>query len=133
MKKKLAWICLMLSPLVLGSAALCFFNRDTITQANCDKIKKGMTKKEVEAILGREHDGKYGKLRIYQAFYWIGSSGKIVVEMEFLDPLFVNDAFFMPFPPQSILEKARNWLGFGVASEPVDPREKALKWLTSKR
>src|SRR5690348_37792 len=52
-KRKLAWVCLLVSPLVLGGAVFYFLPRDPITQANCDKIKPGMTEKEVDAILGR--------------------------------------------------------------------------------
>jgi hypothetical protein len=62
MKKKLAWVCLMVSPLVLGGAALFLPSRDPITQANCDKIKEDMTLKEVVAILGKENlDGQGNK------------------------------------------------------------------------
>ena len=53
MKRKLAWVCLLVAPLVIGSAVLVLLPRDRITQANCERIKKGMTENEVETILGR--------------------------------------------------------------------------------
>jgi hypothetical protein len=121
MKRKLAWVCLMVLPLVLGGAAFCLCDRDPITQANCDKIKPGMTIEEVETILGGEKDDVFagdcwwGK----PTFIWNGSRGSIWVEVA--DPLanppiFVNNAQFLKWtvyrlPPQTFFDKIWNWLG----------------------
>jgi|SRR5579864_8506495 len=110
MKKKLAWVCLLVSPLVLGGAWFCFSNRDPITQANCDRIKKGMTEKELDAILGTEKISDFDRDGPAD-FIWQGSRGRIIVLMGKSDPALVNLAHFIPSPPQNILEKIRNWLG----------------------
>jgi|SRR5579864_196945 len=107
MKKKLAWVCLLVSPLVLGGAAFCLADRDPITQANCDKIKPGMTLKEVETILGREKDCYAGDCE--QDVVWIGTRGKIIVRRD-EDPITLPP-LFVPSPPKTIFEKIRSWLG----------------------
>jgi hypothetical protein len=114
MKRKLAWVCLLVSPLVIGGAALWFLGQDSITEENCAKIKKGMTEKEVAAILGREKDDKfsYAKFgREYPTLLWIGARGKIAVEMQWWDDAFVNGAYFLPSPPQTFIEKIKRRLG----------------------
>jgi hypothetical protein len=108
MKKKLAWLCLLVSPLVLGGAAFCLSDRDPITKANCDRIKEGMTEKEVVAILGRKWDVEASLGGDRHAFQWDGSRGTIDVRME---KAVVDSAFFMPGPPQTVFEKVIDWLG----------------------
>jgi hypothetical protein len=120
MKTKLAWVCLMVSPLVLGGAVLFLLPRDPITQVNFDKIKKGMTIKEIEAILGRKPDGKISTQNgIYAGYYWEGSRGRTIAAWldrdqpieTTINPT-VQFADFQPGgEPENILEKVRNWLG----------------------
>jgi hypothetical protein len=109
MKRKLAWVCLLVSPLVIGGAAFCFIERDPISRGNCDRIKEGMTLKEVEAILGREADGV---LKLGLCYRWEGSRGQIFVHMAGTEPNFVETALFVKDPPQTIREKIRDWLDF---------------------
>jgi hypothetical protein len=117
MKRKLAWVCLLVSPLVLGGAVLVLLPRDPITQANCDKIKKGMTIEEVEAILGREKDDVSPRNCWWgeTAFIWNGSRGSIWVEVADPPILVKNARFsqfsFYPYPPQTVFEKIWNALG----------------------
>src|SRR5713226_6795075 len=111
-KKRLAWVSLLVSPLVLGGAALCLSDRDPITQANCDRIKKGMTEKEVETILGREKDEVdefEGPTKVVTCFVWQGSRGTILVGIAdpLANPPLVVDAIFWKSSPQTIVEKMR--------------------------
>jgi hypothetical protein len=110
-KKRLAWVCLIVSPLVLGGAAFCLSDRDPITKANCDKIKRGMTEKEVDAILGTEKVSEFDRDGRPADFIWQGSRGRIIVLMGKSDPALVNLAHFIPAAPETIFEKIRNWLG----------------------
>jgi hypothetical protein len=110
MKRKLAWVCLLVSPLVLGGAALSFSDRDPISKANCVKINKGMTIKEVEAILGRAKDDEE-YLWGAPLLTWKGSRGNICVAFTAPDHI-VDDAWFEKPEPQTIFEKLRSWLGF---------------------
>src|ERR1700730_10786758 len=97
-KKKLAWVCLLVSPLVLGGAAFCFSDRDPISQGKCDRIKNGMTEKEVEVILGKKKDGQVFS-GFGDTYYWEGSRGIITVSFEFSYP-FVQDAEFSQSHPR---------------------------------
>jgi hypothetical protein len=110
MKRKLAWACLLVSPLVIGGAVFFLPDPDPITQANCAKIRKGMTKKDVVGILGRQNDWElhWGTTHV---FIWNGATGRIGVQMEFTDnPIFVATAEFTPSRPH-ILERIKDWLG----------------------
>ena|SRR5579864_6339149 len=107
MKNKLAWVCLLVSPLVLGGAAFCLADRDPITQANCDRIKPGMTLKDVETILGREKDG----LLDNGSPYWTGSRGEIIIMVNGELDLVHRAIFIKEETEQTLLEKIRNWLG----------------------
>jgi hypothetical protein len=111
MKRKLAWVCLLVLPLVLGSAALCFSDRDPITKANCDRIKNGMALSEVEALLGRGMDSKLASQLGPALCCWQGSRGTIMVVMDFADPSLVETARFSASEPRTIFDKIRNWLG----------------------
>ena len=115
-RKRLAWVCLLVSPLVIGGVVLVLLPRDSITQANCDKIKKGMTEKEVEAILGREKDWVdefAAPSKVVTYFVWQGSRGTILVGIAdpIANPPLVVDAIFWKSSPQTVLEKLTNWLG----------------------
>src|SRR5262249_54471947 len=114
MKRKLAWVLLLVSLLALGGAAICFLGQDSITEDNCAKIKKAITEKEVTAILGREKDDKFSYAkpgREYPTLLWIGARGKIAVEMQWWDDAFVNGAYFLPSPPQTFIEKIKRRFG----------------------
>jgi hypothetical protein len=110
MKRKLAWVCLLVSPLVVGGTVLFLLPRDPITQANCDRIKRGMSEAEVVAILGREKDDAWGWGQHH--LFWKGARGTILVDVVIPGPLcLVQSASFTPTPPQTMLEKIRDWLG----------------------
>jgi hypothetical protein len=115
MKRKLAWVCLMVSPLVIGGTVLFLFPRDPINQANCHKIKPGtgMTEKDVISILGRAKDYALAHGGPEHDLYWKGKRGTICVQIANLgNPNeVVIGAHFMPSQPQSILEKIKDWLG----------------------
>ena len=114
MKRKLAWICLLVSPLLIGGSVLVLLPRDPITQANCDRIRQGMSEAEVAAILGREKDETWGWGQLH--LWWKGARGTIRVDVAQVgnvpEPCYaVLSASFTPSPPQTILEKIRDWLG----------------------
>ena len=129
MKKKLAWVCLIVSPVLLGGAAFSPTDRDPISLANCHKIKKGMTEKEVEFLLGREKDDFWGGDCWWgkPECRWEGARGKIIVEVDIVDiaaswalvfgavvadpPFIVESARFLPSPPRSVVEKFKRFLG----------------------
>src|SRR5262249_33352868 len=81
MKRKLAWVCLLVCPLVIGGAVLVLLPRDPITQANCDKIENGMTLTEVETLLGRKKDYEFATDTGPRHFIWFGPRGIIFVSM----------------------------------------------------
>jgi hypothetical protein len=113
MKRKLAWVCLLVSPLVIGGTVLFLLPRDPITRANCDRIKQGMSVAEVVAILGREKDEAWGYGQMH--FWWKGARGTIQVDVALNipeAPYVVQSASFTPSPPQTMLEKIRDWLGW---------------------
>ena len=112
MKRKLVWVCLLVSPLVIGGTVLFLLPRDPITQANCDRIKQGISEAEVVAILGREKDEEWGWVQLH---HWIGPSGIIMVDFVGANTpsdLIVQRAWFTPSRPETMLEKIRNWLGW---------------------
>jgi len=107
MKRKLVWVCLLVSPLVIGGTVLFLLPRDPITQANCDRIKQGMSEAEVVAILGREKD----ELQWGWFLTWKGPTGSICVHFPTGDRRIVRSAVFRQSQPKNILEKLRDWLG----------------------
>src|SRR5262245_32408628 len=80
MKRKLAWVCLLVFRLVMGGPVLFFRPRDPITQANCNRIKQGMSEAEVVAILGRHKDEAWGWGQHH--LFWKGARGTIQVDVE---------------------------------------------------
>jgi hypothetical protein len=127
MKRKLAWVCLLVSPLVIGGVVLVLLPRDPITQAHCDKIKPGMTVKEVQAILGRKYDDSWtlsnsNSSVFYFIFEWRGSRGAICVEAQKIhqgnpfpqeqdfEKASVHKTDFVPREPETIIEKIKSWL-----------------------
>jgi hypothetical protein len=118
MKRKLAWVCLLVSLLVIGGTVLFLLPRDPITQANCDRIKIGMTEKEVESILGRKNDQVAATWPPGKEFenerrilLWTGARGTIYVELANFDKTVAASPWFKESEPESFFEKIRNWLG----------------------
>ena|SRR5215475_5080928 len=110
MKRKLAWICLLISPLVVGGAIVCFAERDPICRANWARIKKGMSQAEVEALLeskGYSLANGFGPVVVF----WQGANGACITAfMDFGDPALVETVQFSQ--PQTFVGKIRHWLGF---------------------
>src|SRR5689334_8550710 len=80
-EKRLLWSLGGVTTLVLVAAlAVCVARalEDRVTPENCDRIKVGMTEREVEAILGRPADG-----RQWFASWWIGEEWAIGVYFDF--------------------------------------------------
>ena len=105
---------MLVSPLLIGGSVLVLLPRDPITQANCDRIKQGMSEAEVAAILGREKDETWGWGQLH--LWWKGARGTIRVDVAQVrnmpEPSYaVVSAGFTPSPPQTVLEKIRDWLG----------------------
>jgi hypothetical protein len=97
-KKRQLLLLLTLAVLVAVSGAFLLPRRDDqITEANCDKIRKGMTRQELEAILGGPPDdytswphavlrlhGQEGRLRSLGVSWraWVGEKGIILVSFD---------------------------------------------------
>ena len=110
MKRKLAWVCLLVSPLVIGAIWL-LYPRDPITPANCNRIKSGMTDKDVEAILGTHSDRAAPKTPNTNMLAWKGSRGTIYVEFVDLGKTVGAGAWFVQSEPKNLRERIRDWLG----------------------
>jgi len=137
MRRKLAWVCLLVSPVVLGGTALCISDRDPITRTNFQKIRKGMTLKEVVSILGKENLCRDYVLELgnEQEFVWQGSNAIITVScwkneelarqkqeksprrpiddhyLSFWGDITVVNGFWLdPLTPRNFVEKIKNWL-----------------------
>jgi hypothetical protein len=54
LKRWYVWLAVPLMAGLAVMATLIYLQQDQITQANCDKIKEGMTEEEVEKILGAQ-------------------------------------------------------------------------------
>src|SRR5262249_7236940 len=119
---KLAWVCLLVSPLVLGGAIFFLPDPDPITRANFERIRKifrkeGMTVNDIESVLGRKavRGGRRGGAGTGPApgpedyYYWEGSSGVIIAWLR-------NERIWMvEFEDRerpTILDKVRNCLGW---------------------
>jgi len=104
MKRKLKWLAIVLAILLLGfGTALFLWPRDRITAESWQKIRIGMTEKEVESILGKRgiDEDLADEELTKSAFkvkgpelmegpdsfpetlkYWIGRSGIIVIDFD---------------------------------------------------
>src|SRR5437899_12643092 len=77
MKRKLAITAVVVAlVLVVGLLVVVFWPRDAITQENCDRIRAGMTVREVSEVLGREPDipARMGLFR--SSANWTGVRGQ---------------------------------------------------------
>jgi hypothetical protein len=111
MKRKRAWVCLLVSLLVLGGLLFLLFPRDPITQANCDRIKSGMTDKDVEELLGTHSDPAAPKTPNTSMLTWKGSRGMIYVEFVNFGKTVGAGAWFVQSEPKNLRERIRDWLG----------------------
>ena len=107
MKRKLAWVCLLVSPLVIGGAAICFLGGDSITEDNCAKIKKGMTQSDVERILNAKPE-ENGWCKI-----WFGDDSLIFVCFD-ENQLVTGKGYKASLPENlrrpTFFDKLRKWL-----------------------
>jgi hypothetical protein len=114
MRQKLGWIALVLVCLVIG--AFLYFNlpdSDPICKANFDRIKKGMTEKEVENILGGPCTHQPDTSIIHPGAtprVWSGKSCSITVYFGHRSGLVENASFERP-------SLVRKWLGGEQAIE----------------
>jgi len=78
------WLGLVLLLGLAGSVALICSGRGRITQANFDKIKRGMSEEDVKAILGRaETVGGGVDVKRYDRLRW--SRGPSWIQIEFVN------------------------------------------------
>ena len=104
MKRKLKWLAAVLAVLLLGfGTALFLWPRDRITQAAWQKIRIGMTEKEVEHILGGPGISVEEYLHI-QGF-WLGTDRMPVGEGIILDEPERTDAVIAQ------ITEAKVWFG----------------------
>jgi hypothetical protein len=81
--------------------------RPGVTKANFDRIKKGMTKAEVEAIFGEKGDWPDSTAQVGQAMCWRAKDGSGAV-VEFVDECVVIKQWADSH--ETILDKIRRWL-----------------------
>jgi hypothetical protein len=102
-----------------------------VTEANFNRIKKGMMLAEVRQIMGQEgyaqpvdwwllKPGKDGKLAGPDLdnpdILWLGDHGALVVS--FPDGL-VGEKYWLPYPTESFFDKIGRWLTFdSVSAQP---------------
>jgi hypothetical protein len=110
-RRRLAALALGLLALVLmgGFATRWLRPSSPISQANCDRVKDGMSETDVEEILG----GPAGNYQVPSGAWvrklWIGRDGTAVVYFDQNDT--VRHVHFTPaIPRESLLEKIRRWL-----------------------
>ncbi len=74
------WYSWVVAGLVVGAILLIIYGGDPVCQANCKRIRQGMTELEVEAILGRQCDQMLHAEGFYfKNCWWSGESGDIWV------------------------------------------------------
>jgi hypothetical protein len=81
---------------------------DRITQANCNRIRPGLSATQVEDILGRKPDGVINLGGNIQRT-WIGRTGSIDVTFDGEGNV-VSRMPFLQFREASILERIRSWI-----------------------
>src|SRR5262249_34741461 len=133
MMTKRKWLAIVLAVLLLGlGTAFFLWPRDRITAESWEKIRLGMTEKEVEDILGgpgtnikdiEEFERTRGvpliKVEIQlleglgrriteAAKVWIGRSGVIMIEFDKSD---VTNKHFWEVKPNSFLDRVSAWFG----------------------
>jgi hypothetical protein len=117
MRWKFVWLVLVPTLLFIAGGAFLLFqpDPDSINQANCDRIKVGMTEKEVVTILEKEWDSrmhlKLSMFERYEIAEWKGAQGTIHVQFSVGDGR-VCCASYSRKPPPTLLEKIGNWLGW---------------------
>lgn len=89
---------------------------DPISQFNCDRIKPGMTRAEVEAILGRPADLTVGYTNPEGAIErlggtWLGERGSILLVYEKGDSDTVHSVSFARREVPGLIERLKVWLG----------------------
>jgi hypothetical protein len=90
LKRWYVWLGLLLLLGLAGTAALFLVSQTRITQANFDRIQKGMTIEEVEELLGKEHEEPWSTkssaaLAMYEAqelYRWEQGRSKIIVTFQ---------------------------------------------------
>jgi hypothetical protein len=140
MKRKLKWLAIVLAVLLLGfGTALLLWPRDRITAESWQKIRIGMTEKEVAEILGsrgmsrQEYWAEYerlekelgrapfenvgqpegrGQLAWDRIKIWTGRRGRIEIELD--QDHHVCWKFFqgVRWRNGDILDRLRDWLGW---------------------
>ena len=81
--------------------------RPGVTKANFDRIERGMTKAEVEAIFGERGNWWDGAAQMGQAMCWTAKDGSGAV-VEFVDECVEIKQWADSH--ETILDKARRWL-----------------------
>ena len=102
----------MLISMMLLAGGVCLLlvvPSDRITQANCNRIRPGLSATQVEDILGRKPDGviTVGGNEFQRT--WIGRTGSIDVTFD-AEGNVVSRMPFLRFREESILERIRSWI-----------------------
>lgn len=120
MKKRYLAVAGMLACIVcLGAFVPALLSPRPDTKANLNRLHKGMTPEEVEAILGEadiDSMGKHGKVKM-----WKNSDGSST-EVEFHDGL-VSDIYLTEGARETLIQKIQRWLGIAILP-PVPPARK---------
>jgi hypothetical protein len=115
MKRKLVLVLIGLLTLPVGAGAFFYFTSDAINPTNCAKIKEGMKKDQVEALLGGPASTTWAHPAIEPppniTQEWHGNWGIITVEFDY------NDQDVVAAPAvysahESLVAKLRKRLGW---------------------
>ncbi|HMF18113.1 MAG TPA: hypothetical protein VKE98_12950 [Gemmataceae bacterium] len=116
MKRKLKWLAIVLAVLLVGfGTALFLWPRDRITKASWEKIRIGMTEKEVEGILsgpgkslGRPGQGWDNTKRGEKV--WLGRRGSILIS--FKNGVVIGKFWEKDDYGPTFVDRLRDWLGW---------------------
>ena len=134
MKRKLKWLAIVLAVSLLGfGTALLLWPRDRITAESWQKIRIGMTEKEVAEILGRpgmtDEEARAEHIRLEKEL------GRTAFEIE--DPFLEEPQPELRFHLPVALERFRIWTGRrGTIEIELDPHNRvrwkgfqAMRWI----
>jgi hypothetical protein len=120
MKRKLKWTAVVLAVVLLGfGAALFLWPRDRVTAESVDKIRVGMTEKEVEDMLGGPGiKAPFTSKRIKVGpgvpptiHFWLGRNGFIEIEFD-NDGQVIGKSFHNVKDSPNFIDRLRDWLGW---------------------
>jgi hypothetical protein len=115
LKRRLArWGLAAALVLLAGAAGVWLTSpRDPITRDNCHRIRPGMTRQQVEELLGGPENGLLGPDAAHPLPCWGGQQGVILIRFRDDRVVDVTDVVFCDRAgPVTVLDHLRAWLGW---------------------